>query len=246
VTKRGAKFCISLNAGKPDQATQHSMSEPSQTFEGVTVVDHPLIRVKLSKIRDASTPSEDFRRELRELATLMTYEVARDFETVPRRVQTPLTECEGSALARPVIVAPILRAGLSFVDGMLNVLTEDVSVGHIGLFRDEETLRPQSYYFKLPTHLSLAEVLVVDPMLATGWSATAAITQLKENGAKRLRFVCLVCCPEGLRQLRGMHPDVPVFTAAIDPGLNERAYIVPGLGDAGDRYFGTFSFNAGT
>jgi uracil phosphoribosyltransferase len=209
--------------------------------EGVTVVNHPLIRVKLTKIRKAETESEEFRRELRELATLMTYEVAGDFETKPAAVQTPLGECAGSVLARPVIIAPILRAGLSFVDGMLHVLTEDVSVGHIGLFRDEETLRPQSYYFKLPSHLPFAEVLVVDPMLATGWSATAAISQLKEHGAQRLRFVCLVACPEGIQQLRTAHPDVPIFTAAIDRGLNERGYIMPGLGDAGDRYFGTFS-----
>lgn len=212
-------------------------------MEGVTVIDHPLIRVKLTKIRDAATSSEDFRRELRELTTLMTFEVARDFETEPTVVQTPLAECEGSVLARPVIVAPILRAGLSFADGMVNVLS-DVSVGHIGMFRNEETLRPESYYFKLPSHLASAEVLVVDPMLATGWSATAAISQLKASGARRLRFVCLVSCPEGLRQVRGEHPDVPVFTAAIDSGLNERGYIVPGLGDAGDRYFGTFSHPA--
>lgn len=217
------------------------MSATADRIEGVTVVNHPLIRVKLTKIRNAETDSQEFRRELRELATLMTYEVASDFETKPTAVQTPLGECAGSVLARPVIIAPILRAGLSFVDGILHVLTEDVSVGHIGLFRDEETLRPQSYYFKLPSHLPHAEVLVVDPMLATGWSATAAISQLKEHGAKRLRFVCLVTCPEGIHQLRSAHPDVPIFTAAVDRGLNERGYIMPGLGDAGDRYFGTFS-----
>lgn len=205
------------------------------------MIDHPLIRVKLTKIRDRNTDSETFRRELRELATLMTFEVSRDFETTSVRVQTPLAECEGHVLSTPIIVAPILRAGLSFVDGMLHVLTEDVSVGHIGLFRDETTLRPQSYYFKLPAHLALADVLVVDPMLATGWSASAAISQLKEAGATRLRLICLVCCPQGLQQVRATHPDVPIFTAAIDPVLNKRGYIVPGLGDAGDRYFGTFS-----
>ena len=221
---------------------QNSSDQKNLHFDGVTVIEHPLIRVKLTKIRDERTSSEDFRRELRELATLMTFEVARDFQTSPLRIRTPLAEYDGAQLARPVIIAPILRAGLSFVDGMLDVLSsQDVSVGHIGLFRDEKTLRPQSYYFKLPSHLAEAEVLVVDPMLATGWSATAAISQLKEKGAKYLRFVCLVSCPEGLRQVRSAHPDVPVFTAAIDAGLNERAYIVPGLGDAGDRYFGTFS-----
>ena len=209
-------------------------------FEGVTVIDHPLIRVKLTIIRDRATSSEEFRRELRELATLMTFEVIRDIQTVERIVQTPLAPCAGAALARPVIIAPILRAGLSFVDGMLQVLS-NASVGHIGMYRNEVTHRPESYYFKLPSHLASADVLVVDPMLATGWSATGAISQLKESGARYLRYVCLVSCPAGLQQLRGAHPDVPIFTAAIDPELNGDAYIVPGLGDAGDRYFGTYS-----
>lgn len=217
------------------------MSDQSHdSWPGVTLVDHPVIRVKLTTLRDRGTSSEEFRRELRELATLMTFEVVRDFETVERVVETPLASHAGAALARPVIIAPILRAGLSFVDGMLQVLS-NASVGHIGMFRNEETHRPESYYFKLPSHLASAEVLVVDPMLATGWSATGAISQLKEKGAKYLRYVCLVSCPEGLRQLRAAHPDVRVYTAAIDPELNENAYIVPGLGDAGDRYFGTYS-----
>ena len=138
--------------------------EIHEKFDGVTVIDHPLIRVKLTRIRDIATASEEFRRELRELATLMAFEVARNFQTLPKRVRTPLAECDGCELARPVIVAPILRAGLSFVDGMLSVLS-DVSVGHIGIFRNEETLRPESYYFKLPSHLASAEVLVVDPRL---------------------------------------------------------------------------------
>jgi len=208
--------------------------------EGVTVIDHPLVRVKLTIVRDRTTSSEEFRRELRELATLMTFEVARDLQTVDRVVETPLAPYTGAALARPVIIAPILRAGLSFVDGMLQVLS-NASVGHIGMYRNEETHRPESYYFKLPSHLGAADVLVVDPMLATGWSATGAITQLKESGARHLRYVCLVSCPAGLKQLREAHPDVPIFTAAIDPELNANAYIVPGLGDAGDRYFGTYS-----
>jgi uracil phosphoribosyltransferase len=212
--------------------------------EGVTLIDHPLIAAKLTTIRDEGTSSEEFRRELRELATLMTFEVIRDFQTVERVVQTPLAEYAGVALARPIIIAPILRAGLSFVDGMLQVLS-GASVGHIGMYRNEETHRPESYYFKLPSHLAVAEVLVVDPMLATGWSATGAISQLKEKGARYLRYVCLVSCPAGLAQLRGAHPDVPIFTAAIDPELNGKAYIVPGLGDAGDRYFGTYSHGPG-
>jgi uracil phosphoribosyltransferase len=212
-------------------------------MEGVTLIDHPLIRVKLTIVRDRTTPSDVFRREVRELATLMTFEVARTFQTVERTVQTPLAAHHGEDLARPVIIAPILRAGLSFVDGMLQVLS-NASVGHIGMYRNEVTHRPESYYFKLPAHLGAAEVLVVDPMLATGWSATGAITQLKESGAKHIRYVCLVSCPTGLMQLREAHPDVPIFTAAIDPELNENAYIVPGLGDAGDRYFGTYSYPA--
>jgi uracil phosphoribosyltransferase len=220
--------------------TPHQPTQRHTPIPGVTVIDHPLIRVKLTIVRDRNSPSDQFRRELRELATLMTFEVARDFLTVERVIHTPLASYSGAALSRPVIIAPILRAGLSFVDGMLQVLS-DASVGHIGMYRNEQTHRPESYYFKLPSHLATAEVLVVDPMLATGWSATGAITQLKENGAKHLRYVCLVSCPAGLEQLRSAHPDVPIFTAAIDPELNANAYIVPGLGDAGDRYFGTYS-----
>jgi len=211
------------------------------TFPNVTVVQHPLLRVKLTRLRDKHTKSEDFRRLLSEIATLMVYEAARDFATTPVTVETPLASCEGSALQRPVIVAPILRAGLGLVDGMLNVLSE-VSVGHIGMYRNEQTLKPESYYFKLPSHLPRAEVLVVDPMLATGWSATAAISQLKQSGAQHIRFLCVVSSPQGLKQITDAHLEVPIFTATIDEGLNEKGYIVPGLGDAGDRYFGTFAW----
>lgn len=213
-------------------------SNEAATMEGVTVIDHPLMRVKLTQLRDERTGSDEFRRALREIASLMVFEIARDFQTEPRRVRTPLACYEGAQLACPVIVAPILRAGLGMAEGMLNVLS-DVSLGHIGMFRNEETLRPESYYFKLPAHLPHAEALVVDPMLATGRSATAAIEKIKAHGARRVRFACVVACPEGLVQLRSAHPDVPIYTAAIDEGLNERGYIVPGLGDAGDRYFGT-------
>ena len=205
---------------------------------GVTVVDHPLVRVKLTQLRDVATTSREFRFRLAELSTLLVYEVARVLATEPRIVRTPLAECTGAVLARPIIVAPILRAGLGMVEGMLRLLP-DVSVAHIGLYRNEETHRPESYYFKAPAHIADADVLICDPMLATGWSATAAIAQLKGAGAKSLRFACVVSCAAGIAQVRGAHPDVPVFTACIDPALNERAYIVPGLGDAGDRYFGT-------
>jgi uracil phosphoribosyltransferase len=206
----------------------------------VNVVNHPLVRAKLTKIRDEKTPSDQFRNELNDLSMLMAFEVTRTFETVPVQVKTPLAVCDGVISARPVIVAPILRAGLGMVDGMLSALT-NASVGHIGMYRNETTLRPESYYFKLPAHLGSSDVIVVDPMLATGSSATAAIQQLKESGARHIRYVCIVSCPAGLDKLASAHPDVPIFTAVIDDGLDENAYILPGLGDAGDRYFGTFS-----
>lgn len=207
-------------------------------LSGVCVIDHPLVRVKLTQLRDVLTDSEDFRARVGEIATLLVFEATRDLATRPVTVQTPLASYTGRTLQRPIIVAPILRAGLGMVEGMQRLLP-DVSIGHIGLFRNEETRRPESYYFNMPSHLAEADVLLVDPMLATGWSATAAITQLKDRGARSIRFICLVSCPAGLHQLRNAHPDVQVFTAEIDPELDSRAYIVPGLGDAGDRYFGT-------
>jgi uracil phosphoribosyltransferase len=165
-------------------------------------------------------------------------EATRSLPTRVQRIQTPLAAYDGRALARPVVVAPILRAGLGLVEGMLDLLP-DVSVAHIGMFRNELTHRPESYYFKAPACLPEADVILVDPMLATGYSASGAVTQLKAAGATSIRFVCLVTCPQGVQQLRSSHPDVEIFTAAIDAALNEKAYIVPGLGDAGDRYFGT-------
>jgi uracil phosphoribosyltransferase len=153
-------------------------------------------------------------------------------------VTTPLQTCGGIALARPVVLVPILRAGLGLVDGMLRIVP-DAQVGHLGLYRDEATLRPVTYYSRLPKNLPDAEVLLLDPMLATGHSACAAVAILKALGVRNLQFVCVVACPEGVAQLQGAHPEVPIITAAIDAGLNERGYILPGLGDAGDRYFGT-------
>lgn len=189
-------------------------------------------------MRAADTSTVEFRARLSEVSGLLVFEATRDIQTCPKLVRTPITEHEGATLARPIVVVPILRAGLGMVDGMLHLLP-DASVGHIGMFRDEESHRPQSYYCKLPPHTHESDVLVVDPMLATGHSATAAITQLKEYRPRSIRFVCCLSCPEGLKQLSEAHPDVPIFTAAVDTGLNENAYIVPGLGDAGDRYFGT-------
>lgn len=214
------------------------MSANEQPWTGVTLIDHPLVRVKLTEMRDATTSTPVFRARLAEVATLMVSEVTRDLATQPRTVRTPLAEHAGARLARPLIIAPILRAGLGVVEGMLNLLPE-ACVAHIGMYRNEQTLRPETYYFKAPPHLAQADVLVVDPMLATGWSATAAIEQLKNRGARWLRYVCLLSSPQGIEQLRAAHPDVPIFTAAVDSHLNERGYIVPGLGDAGDRYFGT-------
>ncbi len=207
---------------------------------GVTVIEHPLLHVKLTRLRDERTSSEEFRARLGELATLLVFEATQDFATSPITIRTPLCEYVGAALARPVILVPILRAGLGMVGGILPILAE-VSVGHIGMKRDEHTHRPVPYYCNLPARIAEAEVLVLDPMLATGHSASDSITKLKEAGARHIRFICCLSSPEGIAQLRGAHPDVPIFTAAVDTGLNENAYIVPGLGDAGDRCFGTLA-----
>jgi uracil phosphoribosyltransferase len=168
----------------------------------------------------------------------MAFEVTRTLDVRPHTIRTPLAEHEGAILARPIVLAPILRAGLGMLEGMLKILS-DAAVAHIGLCRNEDTHLPESYYFKAPVKLAEADVIIADPMLATGGSAAAAIAQLKERGAVSLRYVCLVTCRPGIRHLQEAHPDVPIFTAAIDPELNSRAYIVPGLGDAGDRFFGT-------
>lgn len=207
-------------------------------MQNVTVIDHPLVRAKLTRLRDKNTAPAEFRRLVRELAMLMVYEATRSLETDVAHIETPLAGYEGKALAKPVIIAPILRAGLGMADGVHSLIPES-STGHIGIRRDEKTALPESYYLHLPPGIETAEVLLVDPMLATGGSAIAAITSIKKAGAKSIRFICLVSCTAGVERLRAAHPDVPIFTAEIDPTLNERSYIVPGLGDAGDRYFGT-------
>lgn len=205
---------------------------------GVTLIDHPLIRVRLSRLREKATPSAEFRDRLHEIAKLMVYEVTRDFETRPIRIETPLCETVGHEPARPVILVPILRAGLGMLTGVLAILPE-ASIGHIGLARDELTRLPEKYYLNVPPHIAEADVLLIDPMLATGHSAAAAVAQLKDEGATRIHFICLVSCPEGIAHFTAAHPDVRVYTASIDEKLDEHAYITPGLGDAGDRYFGT-------
>jgi uracil phosphoribosyltransferase len=204
----------------------------------VTVVEHPLVRVKLARLRDERTPPAEFRTVARELAALLAFAAMSDLGTVAERIRTPLTECDGAKLARPVVVVPILRAGLGMVDGILPFLG-DAAVGHIGMRRDEMTHLPSCYYFNVPAHLAESDVIVVDPMLATGHSLGESLTKLKAAGASHLRFICFLSAPEGLAYLAATHPDVPVFTGAIDSCLDECAFIVPGLGDAGDRYFGT-------
>ena len=205
---------------------------------GVIVVEHPLVAVALAALRAQTTAVDEFRRNLQNLSILLLAEASRGWSTFAVDVETPLRSCEGAALARPVALVPILRAGLGMLDGMLRVLP-DATVGHLGLYRDEATLRPVTYYSRLPKNVDEATVLLLDPMLATGQSAAAAVSILKSQGAHSIAFICVVACPAGIAHLQAAHPEVPIITAAIDPELNNVGYIVPGLGDAGDRYFGT-------
>lgn len=204
----------------------------------VITLDHPVIQTKLTELREFSTNHYTFRSLLEEIAMLMTYEVTRDWPTVPKIVRTPLENMTGKVLSRQVTLVPILRAGLGMTEGVLRVLPE-ARVGHLGVRRDEETLEPIEYYKKLPPDVAETEVLLIDPMLATGGSAVGAITFLKAAGVKTMKFVCLVAAPEGIQAIHAAHPDVPIYACAIDRQLNEKGYILPGLGDAGDRIFGT-------
>ena len=204
----------------------------------LTVVQHPLVGSLLARLRNADTSIAAFRRHLHEISKLMAFEVTRSLSTRAIEVQTPLAVARGIELERPVVLVPILRAGLGMLDGILDIVP-DAIIGHIGMARDEDTRRPESYYCNLPSGIGDAEVLLIDPMLATGHSAAAAADQLKSEGARRVRFMNLVACPEGIAHFADEHPDVPIYTAAIDKGLDDQAFIVPGLGDAGDRYFGT-------
>lgn len=205
---------------------------------GVTVVDHVLLRRLVSILRDADTPHRVFRETLTDAALILGYEAMRGLRAESVTVRTPLEDTEGVRLADEVFVVAILRAGLGLVDGFLRLVPE-ARVGHLGMYRDEEALRPVGYYENIPAGVERAEVFVVDPMLATGGSAVQAVARLKRAGATRVRFVCLVAAPEGVVALRKAHPDVPVVTAALDRELNASGYILPGLGDAGDRIFGT-------
>ena len=204
----------------------------------LTVVDHPLLRRDLTILRDRATPHGLFRKTLSDAAAILAYEAMRGLELRPYPVETPLETTTGYRVAEEVVVVPILRAGLGMVDGFVRFLPE-ARVGHLGMYRDEQTRQPVDYYANIPGGLDAAHVFVVDPMLATGGSAVGAISHLKNRGAHRFTFVCLVAAPPGVETLHAHHPDVPVFTATLDRELDDHAYIRPGLGDAGDRIFGT-------
>ena len=208
-------------------------------MDGVTVIDHPLVQHKLTIMRKKETSTAGFRRLLREISTLLCYEVTRDLELTEETIETPLATIQAPVLeGKKLVFASILRAGNGLLEGMLD-LVPSARVAHIGVYRDHETLEAIEYYFKAPEDVGNRLVIVVDPMLATGNSSIASIERLKQRGARNMRFLCLLAAPEGIRNFQDAHPDVPIYTAAIDSHLNEKGYIVPGLGDAGDRMYGT-------
>jgi uracil phosphoribosyltransferase len=207
-------------------------------FKNLTILNHPLIQQKLFYLRDKRTNNLNFRNMLNEISGLMVYEVTRRLPVKVREVETPLEKTTGYVLAKPVTLVPILRAGLAMCDGILNLIPH-ARVGHLGLYRDKNTLEPVEYYKKFPTDIDQTEIIVIDPMLATGGSAVAALDYVKKVGGKSVTFVCLVASPPGVRIIEQKHPDVPLYTAALDRELNDHGYILPGLGDAGDRIYGT-------
>ena len=208
-------------------------------MDGVHVISHPLVQHKLTLMRRKETSTASFRRLLREISTLLCYEVTRDLDLTTMEIETPMEMMDAPILeGKKLVFASILRAGNGLLEGMLD-LVPAARVAHIGMYRDHDTLEPVEYYFKAPEDLANRLVIVVDPMLATANSATAAMAKLKERGARNIRFLCLLAAPEGVRRFRDAHPDIPVFTASIDRELNEKGYILPGLGDAGDRMYGT-------
>jgi uracil phosphoribosyltransferase len=207
-------------------------------MKNLTIIDHPVIKRDLTILRDRSTNNHLFRTTLRRISAVMAFEVTHDLQLRSKSVRTPLENTKGFVLAEDIVIVPVLRAGLGLLDGFLDLLPE-ARVGHVGLYRNELTLEPVDYYSKFPRSLNKSLVLLLDPMLATGGSGAAAITFLKRKGAKRIRFVTLLAAPEGVRRVSRMHPDVRIFSTVLDRELNERGYILPGLGDAGDRIFGT-------
>ncbi len=205
----------------------------------VRVIDHPLIQHKLSLIRDIKTGPKEFRELLEEIAMLMAYEITRNLPLTEMDIETPVAKCRCKVLAgKKLAVVPILRAGLGMVSGVVRLIPA-AKVGHIGVYRDPETLQPVEYYCKLPSDVADREIVIIDPMLATGGSAIAAMDMIKRKGGKHIKLMCLVAAPEGIRLINERHPDVEIYTAAVDERLNDHGYIVPGLGDAGDRIFGT-------
>jgi uracil phosphoribosyltransferase len=207
-------------------------------MEGLIVVQHPVLEDRLAVLRDTATPHGAFRLALHEASAILAIEATRDLPTVERTIETPLESAGARRLEAPIIIVPVLRAGLGMVEGFLRLLA-DARVGHLGLQRDEDTLEPTGYFERLPPGMGEAYVFLLDPMLATGGSAVAALDRLKANGARRLRLICLVAAPEGVEAVRDVHADVSIWTAALDRQLDEHGYIRPGLGDAGDRVFGT-------
>lgn len=217
------------------------MSNPadSTAHPNLRVIGHPLVQHKMALLRDENTPKKVFRELVEELSMLLAYEATSELPLQPVTIRTPLEEMEAREIAgKKVVLVPILRAGLGMVDGVLRLMPS-ARVGHVGLYRDHDTLEPHHYYFKIPGEAASRQFIVLDPMLATGGSASAAVMALKEGGAGEIRFMCLVAAPEGVRQMQTDHPDVRIITAALDRKLNENGYILPGLGDAGDRLFGT-------
>ncbi len=202
------------------------------------IIDHPLITHKLTQLRKKETTTKDFRQNLEEIAALMAYEITRDVPTRQVRIETPMTTTETLEMAMDIVLVPVLRAGLGMVDGITGLIPT-AKVGHIGIYRDDETLKPMPYFEKFPVTLPQSIVMVLDPMLATGGSASAAIQAIKNKGANSIKLVCIVGSPEGVARIEKDHPGIQVYLAALDEGLNEHGYILPGLGDAGDRLFGT-------
>ncbi|HMM06084.1 MAG TPA: uracil phosphoribosyltransferase [Clostridiales bacterium] len=205
---------------------------------GVHIMDHPLITHKITMLRDKNTNTKDFRQLVYEIALLMGYEATKNLSLTDTEITTPLMTTTQKVLCQKVAIVPILRAGLGMVDGVLSLIPS-AKVGHIGLYRDHETLQPVEYYCKLPSDIASREVIVVDPMLATGGSSAAALDFIKQRGAKSIKLMCIIAAPEGIKKMRQAHPDVEIYCGALDDKLNEKGYILPGLGDAGDRIFGT-------